>query len=1037
MTDANNDDNPSNVMVDEEMMETLDPQIRRLLIETNTNISDPRDIEALANVSVRELTNLFNNISQGMTKEKALTKLRDDAIKKMEEKKRMEALQKMKEESEALIQKIQDYDSSLLADLEHQKRIELDQMKDGLSADEAQVKAEELTTIQELLSHRVRIEEKEAEIKRAKEAEEERLRQAEEEKKRIEETRKYIEDIVQVAELETSGQVQERMSSLRRELEEDGESPNEDTKENDVQRIREVLKKLEEIFQLKFEEEKVARDTEMQKFKNLVELSRDEELEELVKQKRQTLGTLKLSENPSNEEMSVAEEQLLIAERNLESRIEEAEKERQKAEEIENSIEADLKEMEEKFEEQQVGDDCEDQLQKTEDRTQETEDKNASDEADYTGTGGDSDDDNSDDEGDGETFELPEGLIVSDLLDSMNQASGQMAATEGDAQGGSEYSYSVDNLDEKKWLCPRFEVTKYNPKARLLSKNSRVWEINFFDHRFNNLSRKGKLKKSLEPRNLFYLQRTPSDNKRIYMRFLGSNHPYELVFKSNEMRERFYECASAIRPSLFSWCPDLCNPGDERNKTVLHGRLRVAHKTTKKELDGSCRVNVTSDPTEAIKVFCGTWNMGKFPPPKDTLPVRQFIPPGEFDVYAIGVEDSGFNRIDGFKTYVQDVLGDEYVCIASQNLWDIKLIIFARKRHFLKIGNIECQSKATGFLNMLGNKGGVAIGLRFNETSILFINAHLASNKKAKGDVDTNAESCKLRNQNVQEILDSCKFKVRELDLYNQFHHIFFMGDLNYRIEVKFEDAVKLSKDENFAELLRYDQLREQMYLGSVLADFSEASITFPPTYKYVVGTTEFDESNKKNAPSYTDRVLWKSLPGSEISCDEYGLCRTLNTSDQMPVYAHFTVNTLRPYLSIFSKSEPNRLLKIEEVVVSGRDTVISRPHLTFYGEFIPTNESTSKYQGSKTANPKWIARHLPTLRLATSHKDFLRCQYLVVALRDGSAKNESTDNLIGTVALPLQGVVNRMPYTFEYEQSMYRHGVRACYIMIRMHLME
>lgn len=1035
MTEISSNDNPSNVTVDEEMMETLDPQIRRLLIETNTNISDPRDVEALANVSVRELTNLFNNISQGMTKEKALTRLRDDAIKKMEEKKRMEALQKMKEESEALIQKIQEYDSSLLAELEQQKRIELNELKDGLSADEEQVKAEELTTIQELLAVKVKIEEEEAEIRRAKEAEEERQRQEEEERKRIEETQKYIEEIVQETTHETSSRVQERMSSIRQELEEARETP--DAKENDVQRMREALKKLEEISELKFEEEEAAKEAEMQKFKSVVEQSSDEELEELVKQKRQALETLKHSENPSSEEMSVAEEQLLVVEQSLESRIEEAEKERQKAEEIENSIEADLKEMEEKFEEQQVSDDSEDQHQRAEDKTQETEEKNVTEEADYTGTGGDSDDDNSDDEDGSESFELPEGLIVSDLLDSMNQDFRQTSDADGDDQDGREHSYSIDHLDEKKWLCPRFEVTKYNPKARLLSKNSRIWEINFFDHRFNNLSRKGKLKKSLEPRNLFYLQRTPSDNKRIYMRFLGSNHPYELVFKSNEMRERFFECASAIRPSLFSWCPDLCSPGEERNKTVLHGRFRNAHKGSKKELDGSCQVNVTSDPAEAIKVFCGTWNMGKFPPPKDPQFVRQFIPPGEFDVYAIGVEDSGFNRIDGFKTYIQEVLGGEYVCIASQNLWDIKLIIFARKRHFLKIGNIECQSKATGFLNMLGNKGGVAIGLRFNETSMLFVNAHLASNKKAKGDIDTNAESCKLRNQNVQEILDSCKFKIRELDLHNQFHHIFFMGDLNYRIEMKFEDAVKLSKDENFTELLRYDQLREQMYLGSVLADFSEANISFPPTYKYVVGTTEFDESNKKNAPSYTDRVLWKSLPGSEISCDEYGHCEALNTSDQMPVYAHFTVKTLRPYLSIFSKSEPNRLLKIEEVVVSGRDTIISRPHLTFYGEFIPSNESTSKYQGTKTANPKWIARHLPTLKLATSHKDFLRSQYLIVALRDGSAKNESTDNLIGTVALPLHDVVNRMPYTFEYEQPMYRHGVRVCDIMVRMHLME
>ena len=42
----------------------------------------------------------------------------------------------------------------------------------------------------------------------------------------------------------------------------------------------------------------------------------------------------------------------------------------------------------------------------------------------------------------------------------------------------------------------------------------------------------------------------------------------------------------------------------------------------------------------------------------------------------------------------------------------------------------------------------------------------------------------------------------------------------------------------------------------SILKNFVEGELNFAPTYKYDVGTTDFDTSKKKRTPSYTDRIL-------------------------------------------------------------------------------------------------------------------------------------------------------------------------------------
>jgi synaptojanin len=74
------------------------------------------------------------------------------------------------------------------------------------------------------------------------------------------------------------------------------------------------------------------------------------------------------------------------------------------------------------------------------------------------------------------------------------------------------------------------------------------------------------------------------------------------------------------------------------------------------------------------------------------------------------------------------------------------------------------------------------------------------------------------------------------------------------------------------------------MVAGYAFSFYSEARITFMPTYKFDVGRDEYDSSEKARIPAWTDRVLRK---GTNIRQTSYGSA-PLRFSDHRPVYATF-----------------------------------------------------------------------------------------------------------------------------------------------------
>jgi hypothetical protein len=74
------------------------------------------------------------------------------------------------------------------------------------------------------------------------------------------------------------------------------------------------------------------------------------------------------------------------------------------------------------------------------------------------------------------------------------------------------------------------------------------------------------------------------------------------------------------------------------------------------------------------------------------------------------------------------------------------------------------------------------------------------------------------------------------------------------------------------------------MVAGLAFRFYSEARITFMPTYKYDIGTDQYDSSEKARIPAWTDRILRKGTNLRQLSYNS----APLKFSDHRPVYATF-----------------------------------------------------------------------------------------------------------------------------------------------------
>ncbi|OCF57415.1 hypothetical protein L486_04873 [Kwoniella mangroviensis CBS 10435] len=205
-----------------------------------------------------------------------------------------------------------------------------------------------------------------------------------------------------------------------------------------------------------------------------------------------------------------------------------------------------------------------------------------------------------------------------------------------------------------------------------------------------------------------------------------------------------------------------------------------------------------------------------------------------------------------------------YVKIHSENLVGLFTCIFVKSSEKDRLRNLDITTVKRGIGGIYGNKGAIVSRIVMDDTSLCFINVHLAAGQSQKS----------ARNADLAAIMeDKAIFPASNEEI--PFVHggngtgildhelVVLNGDLNYRIDQRRENVISSIAAGELPYLLEHDQLRKEMRSNHAfrLRSFEEAPITFPPTYKYNPGTHDYDSSEKRRIPAWCDRILYRKSP--------------------------------------------------------------------------------------------------------------------------------------------------------------------------------
>ncbi|XP_048349053.1 phosphatidylinositol 3,4,5-trisphosphate 5-phosphatase 2 [Sphaerodactylus townsendi] len=352
------------------------------------------------------------------------------------------------------------------------------------------------------------------------------------------------------------------------------------------------------------------------------------------------------------------------------------------------------------------------------------------------------------------------------------------------------------------------------------------------------------------------------------------------------------------------------------------------------------------DEPDMISVFIGTWNMGSVPPPKNitswfaskglgkTLDEMTVSIP--HDIYVFGSQENSMGDkewVDFLRGILKDFTEIEYRPIAMQSLWNIKIAVLVKPEHENRISHVSTSCVKTGIANTLGNKGAVGVSFMFNGTSFGFVNCHLTSGN----------EKTARRNQNYLDILRLLSLGDKQLssfDISLRFTHLFWFGDLNYRLDMDIQEILNYINRKEFEPLLKVDQLNLEKEKHKIFLRFSEEEITFPPTYRYERGSR--------------DTYVWHKQKPTGVS---------------------------------LSKSSDQAYIEFESVEAIVKTASRTKFFIEFYStcleEFKKSFENDS--QSSDNINflrVQWSSRQLPTLKPILSDIEYLQDQHILLTVK-------------------------------------------------------
>lgn len=272
-----------------------------------------------------------------------------------------------------------------------------------------------------------------------------------------------------------------------------------------------------------------------------------------------------------------------------------------------------------------------------------------------------------------------------------------------------------------------------------------------------------------------------------------------------------------------------------------------------------------------------------------------------------------------WKAAIAEHLSDKYVLVAEQQLQGLLLLAYASPRVAPDVSAVSTTSVGVGVMGVMGNKGAVTARIVLGDTTRLaFVNVHLAAGADKPSLERRNWDYSRIMaSTKFDPISSTVGLQQKSGETIDDADFAFVVGDLNYRItDIPADDIRRLlmlhTRDEydlsqpssakiereiekssadssgsaslssrietdgddkpdpcvdptsvqtTINSLLFHDELQQQMKSKKAFHEgWREGPITFLPTYKYDHGSVGvFDSSEKQRAPSWCDRILYRS----------------------------------------------------------------------------------------------------------------------------------------------------------------------------------
>ena len=220
-------------------------------------------------------------------------------------------------------------------------------------------------------------------------------------------------------------------------------------------------------------------------------------------------------------------------------------------------------------------------------------------------------------------------------------------------------------------------------------------------------------------------------------------------------------------------------------------------------------------PLKKIRLGVMTWNVGNASPGDEW--VSTAFPKGgfDFDMIVIGMQESTFSMstvknvnigasgqdssptrkpaatdsastahgnldtlapsVTAVRESIEKSLPD-FVTVKHCRRVQMQLYVLVRKPLMQHVSNIQFAVENTGFFSIFPNKGGVLLAFELYGTKLSFLSCHLAAHE--------GVNHCEMRNNSIKEILTGVRLSNYDdrFDISSTSHHMFWMGDMNYRL---------------------------------------------------------------------------------------------------------------------------------------------------------------------------------------------------------------------------------------------------------------